>query len=138
MTRPRPGDLRAALAPVLALRRDRAEIDRLRSGLLGPSVPLLDDDLADAIAAVLAVEPAGVSCDELARRSHRRRMEVRRVLHSDQRFAHRGNRRGSRWQLVAPPPTLARDGRGRTDEAYGVLSVAAPIGEDSGPEGEPE
>jgi len=67
--------------------------------------------LAPEIAAVLAEEPFGLSCDVLAKRLARRRADVLAALRADTRFEHGGTRRGSRWRL-APEPW---DGLGRKD-----------------------
>jgi hypothetical protein len=64
--------------------------------------------LADDLAALLATEPVGLSCDKLASKLRRRRAVVLIALRSDDRFTHDGERRGSRWRL--------RDGYG-TDNA---------------------
>lgn len=137
--------MRAALGPVLARRGNRDDIGRLRRVLLGPAhadirfgvgppvppIGVVDDDLAALIANVLTDEPVGTSCDELARRLHRRRIEVLRTLRSDGRFVHRGDRRGSRWRLAVTAPTGSRDGRGRTDGVWGGVLTARPSGDDS-------
>ena len=64
--------------------------------------------LALDIAAVLAAEPFGVSCDALAKRLHRRRPVVLAALRTDARFVHDGRTHGSRWRLSAS----GRDGSG--------------------------
>lgn len=89
-----------ALAPVLACRGDRREIERLRRVLLyGAAEP----DLADELAAKLA--DGATSCDALASALKRRRCDVLRALRRDPRFAQRGRGRHSRWHLAK---TLAR------------------------------
>ena len=60
---------------------------------------MLDGGLAADLAAALAAEPAGLSCDELAARLHRRRTDVLTALRADPRFDHSGRSRGSRWRL---------------------------------------
>jgi hypothetical protein len=70
------------------------------------------DPLAADLAAVLVVEPVGLSCDVLARRVRRRRSEVLAAVRRDPRFVHQGGRRGSRWRL--------QDGQGRR--------LAVPVG----------
>jgi hypothetical protein len=85
------------------------------------------DPLPDDLAAVLTVEPFGLSCDQLARAVRRRRADVLATLRRDPRFAHQGGRRGSRWRLR--PPEGPRDGRGRVLQppvglALGQLALA--------------
>lgn len=66
--------------------------------------------LADDLARLLAAEPDGLSCDELARRLHRRRASVLAALHGDSRF--RARRRGLRLLLESPGTD---SGRTRTE-----------------------
>lgn len=65
---------------------------------------MLDDEpeLADEIASLLALAPRGLSCDELAVRTARRRTAVLAALRSDPRFTRRSAGRGSRWLLIPP------------------------------------
>ena len=67
--------------------------------------------LADMLADLLAGEPAGLSCDVLARRTRRRKADVLDALRADSRFEHRGQRRGSRWRLAA-----GTDREGRSEQ----------------------
>jgi hypothetical protein len=81
--------------------------------------------LADDLAAMLATEPFGLSCDALALSVHRRRADVLAALRADPRFIHDGDRKGSRWRLREG----SRDGQGRTTSplhgrAIGQLVVA--------------
>jgi hypothetical protein len=79
-------------------------------------VDAVDGKLGDVLAAVLDLEPAGLSCDALARRTNRRKAHVLATLRSDSRFEHRGQRRGSRWAVVARGPRRAPPERqGTTD-----------------------
>lgn len=55
--------------------------------------------LADDLAQLLAAEPLGLSCRELARQVRRRSGTVLEVLRADARFVRDGDRRGSRWRL---------------------------------------
>jgi hypothetical protein len=80
--------------------------------------PAGDGKLGDVLAVLLADEPVGLSCDELALRSHRRRRVVLVTLRTDSRFKHRGRGRGSRWVLAArTAPRARQDGQGRKDTA---------------------
>lgn len=78
---------------------------------------LHDRALADLLAAVLTEEPGGLACDELRRRTRRRRLEVLKALTLDPRFTRLGSgRRGSRWALAAADAREATpDGMGRID-----------------------
>ena len=69
--------------------------------------------LADDLRRVLADEPLGFSCDELARCVHRRRALVLAALRTDPRFEHDGRTRGSRWRLAD------QEGRGRNGTGTG-------------------
>jgi hypothetical protein len=70
--------------------------------------------LADDLARLLDGEPAGLSCDVLAARLGRRRVDVLAVLQSDPRFTHRGRGRGSKWRTTAElPASASSDGLGR-------------------------
>jgi hypothetical protein len=60
--------------------------------------------LADDVARVLASEPLGLPCCDVARRVRRRRGDVLSVLLGDRRFVHDGRGRGSRWRLAAGVP----------------------------------
>jgi hypothetical protein len=66
---------------------------------------LLGDDLARA----LARAPDGLSCDALAERLRRRRVDVLATLRSDARFDCMGHTRARRWRLVSDNGT-ERDG----------------------------
>jgi hypothetical protein len=102
--RRRPGRGRAPCRP-----RPRVG-GRAVSARLGP--------LADNLVALLAAEPTGLSCDQLARRLRRRRHDVLDVLRSDGRFAHEGRTRGSRWRLPADTTRSTRwDGMCGDDRA---------------------
>lgn len=73
-------------------------------------------ELADELAALLAGEPSGLSCDALARRLVRRRGDVREALRWDSRFERTGKTCGSRWRLAAEKALEdARGGLGRND-----------------------
>jgi hypothetical protein len=52
---------------------------------------------------VLASEPLGLPCDELALRVRRHRASVIGELQSDPRFERHGRTRGTRWRLAAGP-----------------------------------
>jgi hypothetical protein len=83
--------------------------------------PAGDGKLGDDLAHVLAGEPAGLSCDELALRVHRRRRVVLATLRTDSRFERRGRGRGSRWVLAArTAPRARQDGLGRKDRRGSV------------------
>jgi hypothetical protein len=58
-----------------------------------------DAELAEELVTLLADAPLGLSCDELAKRQHRRRTVVLATLRADPRFEHSGRTCGSRWQL---------------------------------------
>lgn len=68
--------------------------------------------LGDEIAALLAAERRGMSCDALAARLRRRRTDVRFVLVSDPRFQRFGSGRASRWLVISAlaPPGTDKDG----------------------------
>jgi len=87
--RARRGDLRAALKP------DLRTPPRGRARRWASPSPLADD-----LAAILADEAAGVSCDALARRLRRRKADVLACLRGDPRFVRSGAGRGSRWRLA--------------------------------------
>jgi hypothetical protein len=75
-----------------------------------------DGGFGDELVALLAEEPVGLSCDELARRTGRRRTDVLDTLRWDPRVWHDGRGRGSRWRVTTTLPLRAlRDGLGRTD-----------------------
>jgi hypothetical protein len=75
-----------------------------------------DPELAEEVVWLLGQVPVGLSCDELARRTGRRRADVLDMLRWDPRCEHEGQGRGSRWRLAAlKPPGAVRDGLGRTD-----------------------
>jgi hypothetical protein len=57
--------------------------------------PMPPDDLV----AVLAEEPTGLSCRELAVRLRRRRPTLAATLRADRRFEQSGRGRASRWRL---------------------------------------
>jgi hypothetical protein len=62
--------------------------------------PSAADLLAGNLARVLAGEPLGLSCRDLASLVHRRPGEVAAILEAHPRFVHNGGRkRGSRWRL---------------------------------------
>ena len=71
--------------------------------------------IADDLARVLAAEPVGLPCRELARRVHRRFVDVLAVLRADPRFVHRGRTRGSRWRLSAPQDRMGANHPARPD-----------------------
>ena len=92
----RPGDLRAALEPLWALRGDRAHVERLRRVLLDR--PHLIE--ADEAVELLASFPAGLSGSEVARRLHRSKAVVLHALHADPRVEQTRTGRGSRFRLT--------------------------------------
>jgi hypothetical protein len=92
-----------------------------------------DDDggLAEEVVRVLAPEPVGLSCDELAARLHRRRRYVLDALRADPRFEHAGRGRGSRWRVTTPmPPGRTGTGAGGAEGGAGD-GRPAPPGEDA-------
>jgi hypothetical protein len=91
--------------------------------------PAVDGKLGDVLVVLLADEPVGLSCDELALRSHRRRRAVLVTLRTDSRFEHRGRGRGSRW-VLATPPLASWDGLGRIDRP-GSVSELTPAAVDA-------
>jgi hypothetical protein len=82
--------------------------------------PAGDGNLGDDLARVLDGEPAGLSCDALALRVHRRRRVVLATLRTDSRFERRGRGRGSRWLAARTAPRARQDGLGRKDRPGSV------------------
>jgi hypothetical protein len=83
------------------------------------------DPLVAELARLLDREPAGLPCEELSRRVHRRRVDVVAALAADPRFVHVGQTRRSRWRLAAriARPT-SRDGMGRNHRARPDLDAS--------------
>jgi len=93
--------------------------------------PAGEGKLGDVLAELLAGEPAGLSCDVLARRTHRRKADVLAKLRSDSRFEHRGQRRGSRWIALADrrPPRASPERLGTTDRPGSVSDLPPAAGD---------
>jgi hypothetical protein len=86
--------------------------------------------LADAVAAVLAAESVGLSCDALATTLRRRRSVVFAALSADPRFVRHGSTCGLRWRLAVTTPQ-----RGYGTELAGLgavgLTPSYPSGEET-------
>jgi hypothetical protein len=65
----------------------------------GGAVTTATAGLADDLRRALADEPFGLSGRELARRVHRRHVDVLTALRADPGIEHEGRTRGSRWRL---------------------------------------
>jgi hypothetical protein len=118
--------MRETLAPIMAARGDRTQIERKRKALLGDQAP--EGDLADELAALLADEPLGFSGPELARRVRRRRQDVVETMRADARFDQVGSGAGRRWRLRAPKaaePLWDRRGPERTPTGLSVDALTS-------------
>jgi hypothetical protein len=85
------------------------------------------DGPCDDLARLLAEPPYELSCDEIARRLHRRRAAVLAELRVDPCYEHVGRGRGSRWRLRSRRGRV-RDGQGAA-EGRGVDHRPAQAGD---------
>jgi hypothetical protein len=85
------------------LRRIGYHVDRRAPGVVAVVGCDRTRTLARDLARALADEPGGLPAAELARRVHRRRADVLRVLHADRGFEQRGSNRASRWHVARVP-----------------------------------
>lgn len=120
----RRGELRKALAPMFALRRDRAQVERLR--LLLDAGRLLEP-LADETAELLARHPEGLSSTSIARLLGRRKAHVLAVVRADGRIVQAGTGRGTRFRLTSEAGRMGREPQGTGQEPRGA-SAAAGLG----------
>lgn len=127
-TRPRQGDMRAAVGDRLA-EPDREQVRRLERALL-PSMSAHEPELADDIAHLLARHEYGLPGAEIARRLHRRRANVLTVLRVDARFTRTGTGRGTRYRLRTrgPEPQGTHQEGARGDEGPESGTDARPTG----------
>jgi hypothetical protein len=79
--------------------------------------------LAGDLRRLLVDEPVGLSCDELAKRLHRRRADVLAELRRDWRFEHVAAGSASRWRRRG----RIRDGRGAPELPWLELDTGVPI-----------
>jgi hypothetical protein len=85
------------------LRRIGYHVDRRAPGVVAIVGSDRTRTLARELARALADEPGGLPAAELARRVHRRRADVLRVLRADRRFEQHGSNRATRWHVARVP-----------------------------------